>query len=168
MKKAVWNGILAAVGALALSTPAFAQTTATVTVNATVAAKAKLTVSAAAITFADADPDLVPQIAANVPLVITVKARTGALSPVSLTVQAGTDLTDAGNTIAISALKWTSSTASGMPFNAGGTSSTSGATVVAFTGSGTAAGTQSYTLDNSWAYATGSYAAVLTYTLTTP
>ena len=27
MKKAVWNGIIAAVGVLALSTPAFAQTT---------------------------------------------------------------------------------------------------------------------------------------------
>ena len=77
MKKAVWSGIIAAVGALALSTPAFAQTTATVTVNATVAAKARLTVSATAISFADEDPDTVSVIPANTGLNISVKARTG-------------------------------------------------------------------------------------------
>jgi hypothetical protein len=166
MKKAVWSGIIAAVGALALSTPAFAQTSATVTVNASVLAKAKLTVSAAAITFADADPDVTPVIAANIPLDITVKARTTAGSPVSLTVQSGGNLVDGGNNIAISALKWTSS---GPSFNATGTSNaTTGQPVVTFSGSGTRNGTQSYTLDNSWAYATGNYGATLTYTLSTP
>ena len=34
MKKAVWSGIVAGIGVLALSTPVFAQATATVTVNA--------------------------------------------------------------------------------------------------------------------------------------
>jgi hypothetical protein len=166
MKKAVWNGIIAAVGALALSTPAFAQTSATVNVNANVAAKAKLTVSAAAISFADADPDLVSQIAANTPLDITVKARTTAGSPVSLTVQAGGNLVDGSNSIAISALKWTST---GTNFSASGTSNASaGQTVVSFSGSGTTSGTQSYTLDNSWAYATGTYLTTLTYTLSAP
>ncbi len=166
MKKAVWNGIIAAVGALALSTPAFAQTSATVNVNANVAAKAKLTVSAAAISFADADPDLVAQIAANTPLDITVKARTTAGSPVSLTVQAGGNLVDGSNSIAISALKWTST---GTNFSASGTSNASaGQTVVSFSGSGTTSGTQSYTLDNSWAYATGTYLTTLTYTLSAP
>jgi hypothetical protein len=169
MKKAVWNGIIAAVGALALSTPAFAQpNTAIVNVNANVAAKAKLTVSANAISFADADPDVTAVIPASLPLDITVKARTTALNPVSLTVQAGSNLVDGSNSIAISALKWSSSTASGMPFNATGTSSTSGATVLAFAGSGTAVGTQNYTLDNSWAYVTGTYVTVLTYTLSAP
>ena len=39
----------------------------------------------------------------------------------------------------------------------------------AWTGSGNHTGlTQTYALANSWAYATGSYAAVVTYTLTAP
>lgn len=166
MKKAVWSGILAVVGALALSTPAFAQpTTATVTVNATVAAKAKLTVSANAISFADADPDTVSVIPANTGLDITVKARTSVGGSVSLGVVADGPLTGPSGNIAISALKWSST---GTSFNGTGTSNTSSQTVVSFTGSGTRTGTQSYTLDNSWAYATGSYTAVLTYTLTAP
>jgi hypothetical protein len=167
MKKAVWSGIIAAVGALALSTPAFAQPTATVTVNATVAAKAKLTVSAASISFADRDPDNVPVISANRLLDITVKARTTTGGSVTLGVASDGPLKSGlVDTIGINALKWS---ATGDPgFNATGTSDTTSQTVVSFTGSGTRTGTQSYTLDNSWAYATGSYSAVLTYTLSAP
>ena len=166
MNKAVWNGIIAAVGVLALSTPAFAQgNSATVSVNANVASKAKLTVSAAAISFQDRDPDDFPQIAASTPLDITVKARTSAGSTVNLTVQALSNLVDGSNSIAISALKWTSS---GTSFSPSGTSATSAVTVVSFSGSGTTTGTQNYALDNSWAYATGTYLTTLTYTLTAP
>ena len=165
MKKAVWNGIIAAVGVLALSTPAFAQTTAAVTVNAVVAAKARLTVSATAISFADQDPDAVSVIPANTPLDITVKARTTAGGSVALTVAADGPLTSSGNTIAISALKWAST---GTSFSATGTSNTTAQTVVSFTGSGTRVGQQNYTLDNSWAYATGTYGATLNYTLSAP
>jgi len=165
MKKAVWSGIIAVVGALALSTPAFAQTTASVTVSAVVAAKARLTVSATSISFGDEDPDSVAVIPANTPLDITVKARTSAGGSVNLTVAANGNLISGSNSIAISALKWSSSDTS---FATTGTSNTTAQTVVSFTGSGTRSGSQAYTLDNSWAYATGTYGATLNYTLSAP
>ena len=165
MKKAVWNGILAAGAVLALSTPAFAQTQATVTVNADVQAKAKLTVSQTAISFPDRDPDDFPTIAANTTIDIGVKARTSSTGAVSVTVAAAGNLVDGSNSIAISALKWTST---GPSFSPTGTSNTTAQPVVSFTGSGTRNGTQSYALDNSWAYATGNYGTTLTYTLSAP
>jgi hypothetical protein len=171
MKKAVWSGIIAALGVLTLSTPAVAQPTAgaTVTVTATVNAKAKLTIngaSTASISFADADPDVSGTVAAT-PLTIDVRARTSGSSSVTLTVRASQDLTSsAPSTIAISALKWSST---GTDFTTTGTSSTTGdISVLSFTGSGTRVGTQTYALDNSWAYATGTYGTTLTYTLTAP
>jgi hypothetical protein len=164
MKKAVWSGIIAAAAVLALSTPVFAQNTATVTVNATVAAKAKLTVTQSAISFADQDPDSVSLIPANTPVDISVKAR-GAGGPVTLTVQAAGNLLDGTKSITISALKWTSTSAS---FSPTGTSNTTPVTVMSFSGSGNVSGTQNYTLDNSWNYVTGSYGTTLTYTLTVP
>ena len=57
----------------------------------------------------------------------------------------------------------------GTNFTGSGVSNASaGQTVASFPGSGTATGTQSYTLDNSWTYATGNYLATLTYTLSAP
>jgi hypothetical protein len=165
MKKAVWNGIIAAVAVLALSTPAVAQTSAAVTVNAQVNALARLTVSATAISFADSDPDTVTVIPANTPLTIGVRARTGAGGSVTLTVVADTNLVSGSDNIAISALKWSST---GPNFNSTGTSALTAQTVVSFTGSGSRTGTQNYTLDNSWAYATGNYGTSLTYTLSAP
>ena len=174
MKKAVWSGILAAAGMLVLSTPVFAQAPAsadaTVTVTANVNAKAKLTINsglAAAISFADADPDVQGTLAANNALSIDVKARTSTNGSVSLTVVAGDDLkSGATDTIAISNLTWAGS---GAGFSATGTSSKAApVTVASFTGSGNRTGTQNYSLANSWSYATGTYNATLTYTLTAP
>jgi len=172
MKKAVWSGIIAAVGMLAMSTSVYAQVqtaSGTVNVTANVNAKAKLTINGganAAITFADADPDVSLTVPAN-PLTIAVKARTSGTGAVTLTVRASQDLTSAtSDIIAISALKWTST---GTNFAVSGTSS-SGAevNVMSVTGSGNHTGVQTYALDNSWAYATGVYTTTLTYTLTAP
>ena len=82
MKKAVWSGIIAAVGMLALSTPAFAQAAsanASVSVTANVNAKAKLNIDSASINFPAVvgDPDSTPSISATA-LGIDVKARTSA------------------------------------------------------------------------------------------
>jgi len=172
MKKAVWSGIITAVGMLAMSTSVYAQAqtaTGTVNVNANVNAKAKLTINGganASITFADADPDVLATLP-SAPLNIAVKARTSGTGAVTLTVRASQDLTSAtSDTIAITALKWTST---GTNFAVSGISST-GADVSVFsaTGSGNHSGVQNYTLDNSWAYATGTYTTTLTYTLTAP
>jgi hypothetical protein len=172
MKKAVWSGIITAVGMLAMSTAVYAQAqtaSGTVNVNANVNAKAKLTINGGAnatITFADADPDVSLTVAAN-PLTIAVKARTSGNGAVTLTVKASQDLTSAtSDTIAINALKWTST---GANFALSGTSSTGAeVNVMSATGSGNHTGIQTYALDNSWAYATGVYTTTLTYTLTAP
>ena len=169
MKKAVWSGIMAAAGVLALSTSVYAQQTANGTVNVTanVNAKAKLTINGlttTSISFADADPDVSATVAAA-PLSIAVKARTTGNGAVTLTVRASQNLTSGTDTIAISALKWTST---GTNFAANGTSATSEVSVLSATGSGNHTGTQTYALDNSWAYATGTYSTTLTYTLTAP
>jgi len=171
MKKAVWSGIIAAAGVLALSTSVYAQQTASgsVLVTANVNAKAKLTINGgatASITFADADPDVSATVAAS-PLTIAVKARTTGNGAVTLTVRASTDLTSSTlDTIAISALKWTST---GTNFATSGISSAGGeVSVLSATGPGNHTGVQTYALDNSWAYATGTYTTTLTYTLTAP
>ncbi len=166
MTKAVW-GAAAAAAVLFVASPVFAQATDTKTLNvsATVSARAKLTLSSAAVSFADADPDLTPSIVAT-PLTVDVKTRTAAASNVTLTVLAGGDLMSGSDPIAITNLTWT---ASGAGVSGGTMSKTTAVTFGTWTGSGNHLGlTQTYALANSWAYATGSYGAVVTYTLTAP
>jgi hypothetical protein len=173
MTKAIWRATTAAaaiVGFSAVSaTTAYAQATGTGTVNVSVnvAAKAKLTLGSASLTFADADPDTTPTLTAP-GLAVDVKARTTAAGNVTLTVLASGDLVSAGNPpIAISSLTWSSGSGNGFAAN-GVSNSTTPATVGSWTGSGQRAGTQVYSLPNSWTYATGTYATTLTYTLTAP
>ena len=166
MTKAVWSGVMAAAVVALCSTPAFAQATAsgTVTVTANVNAKAKLTLGAASVTFNDADPDVTPLLSATAALSVDVKARTAAASTVSLTVQAGADLDNGSATIPINNLTWT---ASGTNFVAG-TMGTTASTLASYSGGGNFSGSQTYRLVNSWGYATGTYTATITYTLTAP
>jgi hypothetical protein len=169
MKKAVWSGVLVAAGFLMASSSAFAQSTGTVNVTANVAARAKLqlnnsnaAVQTHNITFNDADPDTTPNLTAAA-FNVDVKARVGNGGAVTLTVAAGGDLTNGTDTIAINNLSW-----AGTGSMSGGTANTTAVTIGNWTGSGHRQGTQTYSLVNSWAYATGSYTAALTYTLATP
>ena len=166
MTKAVWSGVIAAAAIALCSTPAFAQATATgsVTVTANVNAKAKLTLGAASVTFNDADPDVTPLLTATSALSVDVKARTAAASTVTLTVQAGGDLDNGGATIGINNLTWT---VTGSNFVAG-TMGTTASTLASYAGGGNFTGQQTYRLVNSWNYATGTYTATITYTLTAP
>lgn len=137
----------------------------TLTINAAVSARAKLTLGVGAINFAGADPDLVPSIdATENPVTVAVKAQTGGSSSVTLTVQANGDLQSGTDTIAISNVGWT---ATGAGF-IGGTMSTTPQPAGSWTGSGQRNGTFSYTLVNSWNYATGNYTQSVVYTLTAP
>lgn len=164
MMKAVWSGVAAVALVLGASTSAFAQATANgaIGVTANVAAKAKLTLGTAAIAFADADPDTTPVMTATA-VDIDVKARTS--GAVTLTVLATGDLVSGSNTIGISNLTWA---ATGSGYQAGTSNKTVAQTVGAWAGSGSPIGTQTYSLPNSWTYATGTYTVTLNYTLTAP
>jgi len=167
MTKAVWSGVLTAAAVVLFSSPASAQVTAgaTVTVSATVSAKAKLTVGSASVTFNDADPDVTPLLTATGAVSLDVKARTGSASNVTLTVQADGPLTNtASDTIPISNLTWT---ATGTNFVAG-TMGATASSLGSWTGGGNYAGSHTYRLVNSWTYTTGTYTAIITYTLTAP
>ncbi|HTI36669.1 MAG TPA: hypothetical protein VL484_03845 [Vicinamibacterales bacterium] len=166
MSKAVWTAA-AALAVFTIAVPAIAQSTATATVNVTVNVSARATLDlhgTNSVTFADADPDTTPSIAAPA-LTIDVKSRTSAASNVTLTVVSNQDLTSGSDVIGIANLTWTST---GTGFAAGTMNKTTAQTVGSWTGSGTRSGTVTLKLANSWAYNAGAYTATLTYTLTAP
>lgn len=134
------------------------------TINATVASRAKFTISPTTINFADADPDVVPSIAADSPVAVSVKIRATAVGASTLDA-ISTDLIDGGSTISIGNVDWTST---GDPEFAGGTLATASQTIGNFTGSGNFNSTFDFTLANSWAYEVGNYTGTVSYTLTTP
>jgi len=138
----------------------------TATATATINAVARLTLSSASLAFPDADPDTTPAIpATGGAITITAKARTTIGDTVTLVVQAADDLRSGLDTILATQLRWTST---GTGFVAGTMSKTAAQSVASWTSSGAWSGTQSYTLLNSWTYATGTYSTTLTYTLTAP
>jgi hypothetical protein len=138
----------------------------TATATATVNAAAKLSLSSTTLAFPDADPDTTPNIpAAGGPITITAKARTTIGSTVTLAVQAANDLKSGLDTILATQMQWTST---GTGFVAGTMSRTAAQTVGLWTSSGSWTGSQTYTLLNSWNYATGTYSTTLTYTLSAP
>jgi hypothetical protein len=138
----------------------------TATATATVNAVARLTLSSTSLAFPDTDPDTTPAIpASGGAIIITAKARTTIGDTVTLVVQAADDLRSGLDTILATQLTWTST---GPGFVAGTMSKTAAQSVASWTSSGAWSGTQSYTLLNSWTYATGTYSTTLTYTLTAP
>jgi hypothetical protein len=166
MMKAVWSATIATAAVMLVSTSVYAQTTQTGSINVTanVNAKAKLTLGAPSITFADADPDVVTTMVASA-VNIDVKARTTAAANVTLTVLASNDLVSGSDTIGIGLLTWS---ASGSGYVAGTSNKTTAQLVGSWTGSGSPSGTHTYSLPNSWSYATGTYTVTLNYTLTVP
>jgi hypothetical protein len=158
---------MAVAAALLVSTPVFAQATANASLNVTaqVAAKAKLTLGVGSITFPDADPDVTP-IWSSSAVTVDVKARTSAAGSVTLTVLASGDLSNGTQTIAITNLTWAGT---GTGFTVSGINNkTTAQSVGSWTGSGNQSGSQTFSLPNSWSYATGNYTSTLNYTLTAP
>ncbi len=142
------------------------------TATATVTSTAKLDLGGATtLTFPNADPDTSATISATEGAInVTAKAKTGSSSSVTLEVRSSGgssgDFASGTDTIPISNLKCTGT---GAGFVAGPTAMTNAnQTAASWTGSGNRTGTQSFALTNSWSYATGSYTATITYTLTSP
>jgi len=154
--------LLALAGTVTFAAEA-ATATKTVAMNAQVDASAKLQLDILEVNFADADPDNVPTITANSPIKVTAKGKTGAAGNITLTVLA-TALVSGSDTIPVDAIKWL---ATGGGF-AAGTMGASAQPLGSWKGSGNREGFQTYTLTNSWAYATGTYKTSITYTLTAP
>jgi hypothetical protein len=151
--------------AAASTAPAVAQTS-TGTLSASIRPLAKLTLSATVVSFPDADPDLVAQVPAlGGGIAVTAKARATVGAQVILTVIANDDLRSGVQVIGASAITWS---ATGAGFRAGTLSKTAPVTVGQWTGSGVRSGTQQLMFENLWTYATGTYTATLTYTLTSP
>lgn len=165
--KAVTSGLLTAAAVLMFTGTAFAQAATdakTVNINAQVNAKAKLTVGPGTVSFPDDDPDTSSVLTSATVINVTVKARTSAAGNVTLTVLSDDDLLSGTDAIAIDNLTWT---ATGDLL--GGTmDKTTAASLGSWTGSGTKTGAQTYKLVNSWDYVTGTYTAIITYTLTAP
>jgi hypothetical protein len=165
MKKAVWS---AAAAILIYSTPALAQTTlatANLTATATVGNQARLTLGGGPVDFPDTDPDLFTTITAAA-VTVQARARVAPTTTVNLTVIAGaTHFDPATSTIPVGNLSWT---VSGAPFQAGTMSSVTQQPLASWSGPAAHTGDQTYTLQNLWSYAPGSYSLLLTYTLSTP
>ena len=142
-----------------------------VTLSATVSSQAKLTLATSTITFPDADPDTVTSIPANENgALVTAKVKTGSATSATLKVLAAGDLKSGSDTIDINYVTSTATNTTGSFFLAGPVtwSVISPGATVGTGNSGSFAGTFSWFLANSWNYATGSYTANATYTLTAP
>jgi hypothetical protein len=125
-----------------------------------------LSITPASITFASADPDVSPSIAAA-PVVIAVRVRqnTGSWS---LTVLAGGDLIAGPSTVDITNVTWTATPAP--PYQNGTLSKTVAQRVATGTGNVNPAqnGSVTFRLANSWLYSAGTYTQTLVFTLSAP
>lgn len=166
MKKVSLVGVIC-LGMLLMAGGAFAASTdQPLTINATVSSTAKLAINPVAINFPNADPDS-GAIPADNPVTVTAKVKTGSSSKPTLTLLAGgPSLVSGGDNIPISNITWTAAS----PFT-GGTMNNSLAQPVdnTWTGSGVRGpGNLTFSLANSWNYATGTYSQTSTFTLTAP
>jgi hypothetical protein len=140
--------------------------TRTATVNVSINGLARLTLSSTGVTFADSNPDLVPQVPGTPgPLAITVRARTTLNATLRLSVLASDDLRSGMRTIPASSITWT---ATGAGFVAGTLNRTTPQTVGSWVNSGVRIGTQGLLFRNLWTHPTGTYTLTMTYTLSSP
>jgi hypothetical protein len=126
-----------------------------------------LTIAPATITFAAADPDTTPGIAAPT-VTVSYRVRNNATGSWRISLLAGGDLTAGAATIPITNVTWT---ASPTPQFQAGTLSRTVAQMLA-SGSGnvlnTTTGTVVFRLANSWTYNVGTYSTSVVFTLTAP
>ena len=154
------------VGVLLIQGPPSGLQNATVTLSVNLGSHARLLMSSTTLDFPDADPDLVPFVAA-VPssIAVTAKTRTTRNNQVILTVQPTGDLRSGILTIPAAMLRWT---ATGTGFVGGALATGSNETVGTWTSSGVRSGTQSFIFENRWTHPPGTYSITLVYTLSSP
>jgi hypothetical protein len=133
------------------------------TINAQVDAVAILTLGVTDIHFPATTPPtqfVATENAVSVDCQVLIDA-----SAATLTVICDGPLTSGSNTIAINNVTWT---ATGAGYQGGTMSDTVAQQAGTWSSSGDYSGTFSFFLANSWSYATGTYIAIATYTLTAP
>jgi hypothetical protein len=135
-------------------------------IKARVGKVVKLIVETNTVTFPNMNPDELKQIPAlQGDIKVTVKARTGSSSPVTLNLIAEGDLISGPDTIPVQNVIWQ---ASGQGFLSGTLSKSTVQTAGSWTGSGIREGIFRYYLNNSRNYQKGEYQVTVTYTLSTP
>lgn len=152
--------VLIALTASMWSSPAWAQR------GGTGSAVLDLTVSPTSVSFASADPDISPQIAAS-PIVVTVRVRSNS-GPWSLTVLANGDLLAGSALVDISNVTWNATPAP--PFQNGTLSKTVAQRMASGTGTVNPAinGSVTFRLANAWTYSAGVYTQTIVFTLSAP
>ena len=135
-------------------------------IKADIGPAAKLIVTNYSITFPSTDPDGQNQIPAlENDIKVTVKARTGSNSQVSLKIMAEGDLVSGLDSIPIQNVIWQ---ATGPGFLNGALSKSSYQAGGSWVGSGIREGSFRYFLNNSWSYPAGNYRGNIIYSLTAP
>jgi hypothetical protein len=126
-----------------------------------------LSLSPASITFASADPDTTPSIAAPA-ITVSYRVQKNAGGNWQITLLASGDLTTGSATIPISLVTWTASPSP--PFQNGTLSRAVAQTLASGTGNvnPASAGTVVFRLENRWTYNTGIYNASVAFTLIAP
>ena len=126
-----------------------------------------LTITPATISFASADPDTTPSIAAPA-ITVRYHVRNNDTGSWQISLLATSDLTAGTATIGINNVTWTASPTP--PFQPGTLSSTVAQTLASGTGNvqNTTIGTVVFRLANSWTYNVGTYSTSVVFTLTAP
>jgi hypothetical protein len=126
----------------------------------------ELSVSPTSISFASANPDVQPVVAAA-PIVVSIRIRQSS-GPWSLTVLANGDLIAGPSTVDITNVSWTATPAP--PFQNGTLSKTVEQRMASGTGNVNPAtnGSVTFRLANSWNYNAGVYTQTVTFTLSAP
>jgi hypothetical protein len=125
-----------------------------------------LTISPLSISFASANPDTSPVVAAA-PIVVTIRVRQNT-GPWTLTVLANGDLLSGPSSVDIANVTWTATPAP--PFQGGTLSKTVAQRVASGTGTVNPAqnGSLTFRLANAWTYNAANYTQTLVFTLTAP
>jgi len=126
-----------------------------------------LTLTPSTITFADADPDTTPTIAAP-SMQVRYRVRNNASGAWRITLLAGGDLTAGSATIPITDVAWTATPAP--PFQNGTLSRMLAQTLASCSGNvqTTKTGTVIFRLTNRWTHNVGTYTASVVFTLSAP